>query len=186
MRVDRLGVKLGQRPSIEDLIILKILKVEPDISSTLETVQQYKLTSSFPLLKQNFDQSGKPAFLIDINIFQESTFGHKSKSNEENIFAHSYIIQQDINKQFQKVAHNLETKLEHRPKISSLIDSNILKETFFIVAPSLSATTEILSRQKMNNNLNHKLVLRPSKVFFERHAYPQKKKRAQLVQLWSN
>jgi hypothetical protein len=152
--------KLQYRPSrlwmIENNILYGNIYVAPIIQINQHTLQ-FQQTSI--CLEHKLQNRPDALILVQHNILRDDTnFTMRDDSD--------YLLTRPIHG-FNEIAKLLEKLLEQRPDASYLKSHNILKESH--VAPALQARALSLEQKKINNNLNHKLIVRPTRQDLQEH-----------------
>jgi len=162
--VDTIDHKLDKafRPSAESLKEHNIMKgnvgsMAPNLQATATSLRFLTIAAT---LDHKLEKRPALSVLFDSHILKTSLENANKNEDEDTPTREPAFLLFDG---FHTTADTLESKLEHRPQMESLIENNILKENCQSVAPSLAAAQQNLSKHRRTNSLNIKLTMRPSK-----------------------
>jgi len=181
-KVHELQNRVERRPNVLYLLEINVLKGDPRITCNLQALQQtLKFQTTVLAVAHKLENRRSISALVESNIIKRGSVAPNLQATQQALkfqttaltLDHSLqhrrnpkqLQNQNIIKEsqtFHKNAESLEQKLERRPDAEALVEYNILKVIPSSVASSLANTQQKLNRQRINDNMNHKLPLRRS------------------------
>eukprot|EP01119_Soliformovum_irregulare_P010853 TRINITY_DN2671_c0_g1_i1.p1 TRINITY_DN2671_c0_g1~~TRINITY_DN2671_c0_g1_i1.p1 ORF type:complete len:308 (+),score=74.92 TRINITY_DN2671_c0_g1_i1:144-1067(+) len=172
-KVDELDNWMGHRPDRSELIDHNIIR-GGQIAPNLQAVhQQVSFKKTVLSMEHKYGQRPSYEHLVELNIIKTDapkkpvhTKAPKENEEEEHV-AQSLdgleIVTLDESDSSPDSKVTLSHKLEHRPAVGTLVNQNILKGNSSVVAPSLHAKQQVLSRHLSNSRLKNTLEFKPTR-----------------------